>query len=340
VRIFAGHDGGSGCSWYRMELPLRELARHDGFEVTFADSGDRLHPPSVTLRDLEGYDVIVAQRWNKHDGLEVWRKARTPFSRLVYELDDDVFSVTPENWNAYRLYGRPEVRDAVAHAAEVADLVTVSTEPLAQVMREYNPRVAVLPNCVPEWASRLPHRLHPRPRAGWAGAASHGVDIGIVAAPARRFLRRFPGWDFQCNGTDYRPTIKAPADRMFFSPWVQVNENPEGYYSGLDYDIGLAPLHPTAFSRSKSGLRVLEHGARGIPVIASDCEAYRPVVEHGVNGFLVKADHEWLKYMSELAGDDDLREKMGEAAQDMARQHTTEGNWGRWAAAYQGLFRR
>ena len=28
----------------------------------------------------------------------------------------------------------------------------------------------------------------------------------------------------------------------------------------------------------------------------------------------VRHDHEWLKYMSELAGDDELRAKMGEAA--------------------------
>lgn len=322
-----------------MELPLREMAKH-GYDVTFADAGDRFHPPSVTLADLQGYDVVTAQRWNKHTGLEVWRKARTPFSRLVFELDDDIFHVTPENTNAYRLYSQPDVRDAVAHAAEVADLITVSTEPLAQVMREFNPAVTVLGNCVPAWAGMLPHHLHPRPRVGWMGAASHGVDIGIVAAPVRRFLKRFPDWDFQCNATDYRPTIKAPADRMFFRPWVQVNTDPERFYESIDFDIGLCPLWPTTFSRSKSFVKAIEYGIRGIPVIASDCEAYRPVVEHGVNGFLVRHDHEWLRYMSELAGDDDLREKMGEAAQDMARRHTIEENWAQWAAAYEGLFRR
>lgn len=323
-----------------MELPLGELGRHDGFDVTFADAGDRDHPPVVTLAMLGGYDVIVAQRWNKHDGLEVWRKARTPFSRLVYELDDDVFSVTPENWNAYRLYGRPEVRDAVAHAAEVADLITVSTEPLAQVMREFNPAVAVLGNRVPGWVLDMPRRQRDRPRVGWMGAASHGIDIGQVADPVRRFLRRFPGWDVQLNATDYRPTIKAPADRMFFRPWVQVNGNPDKFYDSIDFDIGLCPLWPTTFSRSKSALKAIEYGARGIPVIASDCEAYRPVVEHGVNGFLVRRDHEWLKYMSELAGDDGLRAKMGGAARAMASRHVIEDGWKQWAAAYEGLFRR
>jgi glycosyltransferase involved in cell wall biosynthesis len=172
------------------------------------------------------------------------------------------------------------------------------------------------------------------------GAASHGIDIGQVADPVRRFLKRFPRWDVQLNATDYRPTIKAPADRMFFRPWVQVNGNPDKFYSSIDFDIGLCPLWPTTFSRSKSALKAIEYGARGIPVIASDCEAYRPVVEHGVNGFLVRRDHEWLKYMSELAGDDDLRAKMGDAARAMASRHVIEDGWRDWAQAYEGLFTR
>lgn len=343
MRIFAGHDGGSGCSYYRIETPLRELARHDGFEVTFADSGDKnpAGKPLITLSDLEGQDVIVAQRWNKHTGLSVWRRARTPYSRLVYELDDDLWSITAENWAAYNLYNRPDIRDAVEHAAMTADLVTVSTEPLAAVLRQFNANVAVLPNCVPGWVLGLPQRTaRPRPRVGWQGGASHGVDIGVAASPVRRFLRRFPSWDLQLNGTDYRTTFRVPEDRAFYAPWIQVNDDPRGYFGSIDFDIGLAPLNPTAFADSKSGIKVIEYGARGIPSVATYCPAYRSVITHGVDGFLVRRDHEWLKYLSELASDDGLRAKMGEAARDMAARHTAEDGWTAWRDAYEGLFRR
>jgi hypothetical protein len=342
MRIFAGHDGGSGCAYNRMQLPMHALRDH-GHDVHYADSSDAHHPLTVTLADLRGYDVIVAQRWNKHEGLEIWRRARTPYSRLVYELDDDLFHVTPENWKAYNMYGDPQIRDAVSHAAEVADLVTVSTEPLAEVMREFNPNVAVLANRVPGWVLDLPRLRRDRPRAGWMGGASHGVDIGQVASPVCRFLKRFPGWDFQLNATDYRQTFAdsgVPRDRMFFRPWVQVNLNPEKFYSSIDFDIGLAPLWPTPFSNAKSAIKVIEYAARGIPTVATDCPAYRDVIEHGVNGFLVKRDHEWLKYLSELARDDGLRAKMGEAAAAMAGQHLIEDGWADWQNAYEGLFRR
>jgi glycosyltransferase involved in cell wall biosynthesis len=310
--------------------------------VTFADSGDRnpAGKPLITLADLAGHDVIVAQRWNKHTGLGVWRRARTPYSRLVYELDDDLWNITAENWAAYNLYGRPDIRDAVEHAAETADLVTVSTGPLAAVLREFNGNVAVLPNCIPRRMLDLPPRpLRDRPRIGWQGGASHGVDIGIAASPVRRFLRRFPGWDLQLNGTDYRATFKVPGDRTFYAPWIQVNDDPEGYFASLDFDIGVAPLAPTAFNASKSAVKVVEYAARGIPSVATDCPAYRDTITHGVDGFLVKRDHEWLRYLSELAADDTLRAKMSEAARDMAARHVIEDGWTAWRDAYGSLFK-
>ena len=348
MRIFGGHDGVSGCQWYRMQVPLAELGRHDGYEVTFADAGDRHGPPSITLSMVAGHDVIVAQRWNTHKGLEVWRRARTPYSRLVYDLDDDLWNITPENWKAYHLYGDGVIRDAVEHHIEVADLVTVSTEPLAEVVRQFNPNVAVLPNCIPA-SALIPEGDRELPRTvGWAGAASHGEDIGeVIAQPLRRFLRRFPDWSLQLHGTDYRDTVKGRGKdaeqvkrRMAFRPWIQVNDDPQAYYASIDFGIGLCPLYPTTFSKSKSFVKALEYGARGIPVIASDIEPYRPYIEHGVNGFLVKRDHEWLKYMSELAADEGLRAKMGEANRAAAARCAIERNWEWWADAYSALFRR
>lgn len=328
--------------FYRIKVPLEELARHDGYEVTLKSAGDQGDGdgPTLTGRDMEGYDVVIAQRFNYHRGLQVWRRARTPFNRLVYETDDDIFTVTPENWAAYQLYSDPEVQDAIMHSAETSDLITVTTPHLAQVMRERsgNASVAVLPNCVPGWVLDLPRDDSRRLCIGWAGGASHGADIGITAGPARRFLKRFPDWDFRLHGTDYRPTIGH--ERTLFASWIAIVKEPEAYYRAIDFDIGLCPLADSEFNNSKSNIKAVEYAARGIPVIASDCEPYRGFVQHGVNGFLVRYEHEWLKYLSELAADDGLREQMGAAARESARELTIERNWQLWAAAYAGLFPR
>jgi glycosyltransferase involved in cell wall biosynthesis len=92
------------------------------------------------------------------------------------------------------------------------------------------------------------------------------------------------------------------------------------------------------FVSHNSNIKVLEYAARGIPAIATDCEVYRSFIRHGENGFLVKQDHEWLRYLSILANDDELRRKMGETARADAAQWTIERNYTRWVEAYESLF--
>lgn len=340
MKIFAGHDGGSGCMYYRIELPLRQLEKH-GHEVKFQSAGDMDgNRTPVTLRDMEGYDVIIGQRFNTHRGLGTWRRARVPSSRLVYETDDDVFSVTPENWQAYHLFNRGDIQDAVIHMAEVSDLITVTTEHLGQVIAENtgNENIAVLPNYVPAWVTETQWEHSQRPTIGWQGGGSHGVDVGIIAEPVRRFMKRFPGWDLRLGGTDFRPTFRVPKERTRFNLWVPVYLDEPGFYNSIDWDIGLAPLSPKQFNESKSNIKVLEYAARGIPSIASDCGVYRSFIRHGENGFLVKRDHEWLKYLSILASDEGLRLKMGEQARQDAKRWTIEEHWQQWEMAYASLF--
>jgi glycosyltransferase involved in cell wall biosynthesis len=351
LKIFAGHDGGSGCCWYRVAVPLAEMARH-GHEVTFRSGGNERGNRPITLAEMQGHDIVLGQRFNHYGGMGTWRKARTPTSRLVYEVDDDVFSVTPVNWQAFHVYSRPEIREAVTHQAQVSDLVTVTTEHLAGVMRAEtgNENVAVLPNCIPGWVLDIEKPPQERPAIGWAGGASHGSDVGLVVNSVRRFLQRFPGWDFHLGGTDYsesflnpngRQLTRKPAlsNRVLHVPWVPVYEQPRKYYEAAKFDIGLAPLLGTEFDLSKSNVKVLEYAARGIPAIATDCEVYSSFIRHGENGFLVKQEHEWLSYMSELANDDALRAKMGAAAKETAREYVIEKNWHLWEDAYASLFR-
>ena len=290
MKIFSGHDG-SGCAFYRTILPLSQLAEH-GHDVTLVSAVQDDGGPGVTIEQAAGNDVVVAQRWNNHAAMGAWRRMGL-VSKMVYETDDDVFSVDPVNWSAYCIYSRADVQDAVSFSARTAALVTVSTEPLAQVMREHSDNVVVLPNHIPGYVCDMERPRTVRPRIGWMGGASHGRDLSLIAAPGAPVPRRYPGWDMHLVGVDYRPTIRH--DRVAFSTWTHIVDEPEKFYGSMDFDIGLAPIYPTSFARSKSAIKALEYGALGIPVIASDCDAYRDYVLHGVTGFLVKRDHEWLR---------------------------------------------
>jgi glycosyltransferase involved in cell wall biosynthesis len=322
VRIYAFHDE-SGCGWYRIRLPLGQLAER-GHEVRMLLGRD------VQPTDTTGYPLIVGQRMDKHAALPAWRRMRA-HSRLVYEIDDDVFSVEKVNWMAYGTYGRQDAQDAVAHAAAVADLVTVTTEPLAEVMRRHNPNVAVLPNHIPD--ALLEHQRPRRDKVvvGWAGGASHALDMHLVSGALRRFLDRNKHAEMHLIGTDYRPTV-GRAGR--YTEW---DSDPWGYYRGIDFDIGLAPLADSVFARSKSHIKALEYAALGIPVIASDVEPYRGIVLDGVTGYLVRHEHEWGKRLYELAGDEAMREEMSHKAREHAAQWAISRGVALWEKAYEGI---
>lgn len=342
----ASHDGGSGCAWYRMLVPLGAVDRlADDVTVHFRTGGAKMmkeQHPLLSVQDAEEGDVVVSQRSNSWEGLGMWRRWYTPTTRIVYENDDDIWNITHENERAYESYAKGGTnREAVLRMCSTSNLVTVSTPHLGDWHRELTPHVpvVVLPNYVPEFVLDLKHDdREGRHRIGWMGGASHARDIHMATGAVRRFIKRFPAWDLFLCGTDYRSSFKVAADRSFHVQWIHVCDYPEVFYRAIDFDIGICPLLDTQFARSKSHIKALEYMARGIPVVASDVEPYRKFITHGVDGFLCKAEHEWLRALSELAGSTDLRHRMGEAAKAKARQHTIEGHYQEWVNAYKMLF--
>jgi hypothetical protein len=234
----------SGCGFYRIVLPLRTL-KANGWDTRW-QAGT---PPPESAP----YRLVVGERLDRAEAQGHWRRLRARH-RLVYEIDDDVFHVDPTNHMAYRVYGQPGVQDVVSHLAATSDLVTVTTEPLAEVMREHNPNVAVLPNCVPGWLCDHPRPRNTKPVVGWTGGASHTLDIAMIAETVREFMRTRPDWDLHIVGTDFRPTLHLLTAR--FTRW---EPDPEDYYRKLDFDIGLCPLTGSVFDAGKcidSGMRI------------------------------------------------------------------------------------
>jgi glycosyltransferase involved in cell wall biosynthesis len=82
----------------------------------------------------------------------------------------------------------------------------------------------------------------------------------------------------------------------------------------------------------------MEYAARGIPTIASNVEPYKSYIRHGETGFLVKYEHEWLKYFELLAEDEKLRQDIARNAYEVAEQHSITKNVYRYKDAYLSMF--
>lgn len=310
MRIFGWTGGQDGCAFYRVEVPLTELARW-GHQVAYGvrRSNDIPGKGSGWLRP----DVLIGQRVSQPGASQGWAAATDTYR--VYELDDDLLNVDSSS-PAYSYYSQPWVQHSILRNIHAADAVTVSTPYLADRFAQLNRNIHVIPNALPNsaFASRTAQWGEPF-RVGWAGSSTHAMDWEACADGIARAFRRDSTLTMKFIGANYQGLIGLDMGRVKSVGWTYPVPR---MYGQLDFHVGLAPLACHEFNRSKSPIKAMEYGARGIPTIASDYGPYRDYIQHGVTGFLVRHDHEWGKYLHVLKTDESLYESMSCAAQEQA----------------------
>ena len=69
-------------------------------------------------------------------------------TKLVIDLDDDMFNVHELNYAYKYHYPDSPKQKTLKYLINEADAITVSTEPLRASMKQYNKNVEVLPNAI------------------------------------------------------------------------------------------------------------------------------------------------------------------------------------------------
>lgn len=306
--IFGWRADDYGCGYFRLSLPLDIIKKdHPDWRIE--------HHTRMPDWVRDSCDIIIAQRTCMPGPSQLWQSLCSSGKHTtVYEVDDDLFNVDPCNVAAHNVYTTPSIRDAIIANAAAADVVTVSTEPLADVMRPINPNVVVIPNRIPGWLLDRPAPTDGNPLiVGWGGSGSHIEDVAECSSEVKRFIARTPNVELHLMGSPFKSFGPARV-----SGW---SDGVDDYLKNIDFNIGLAPLKPSVFNRSKSDLRLLELSALGIPTIASDTGPY---AESKAPAIRVRRPHEWSRALRDLVSDPELRTSLGSEAREFARGQTVE----------------
>jgi glycosyltransferase involved in cell wall biosynthesis len=326
VHFWSADTAGSGH--YRAVLPAMGLSwlNHQ------VSSGMRLP------HDWAALDTIVGCRVAKPEPTRMWQYLKKQGkTRLLLDLDDDYFHIDPSNAHAAATWDKTML-GRLADNMALADLVTCCSEPLAVVLRNYAENVTVIPNGLPAQYLGKPRDYTAAGRPlyiGWAGTSSTVAEL----PEAVRALNRIS--QYGCpGGVMVRLVGIGPEQAMGLGlrgrqigalGWV---ERIEHYLQAVEeFDVWVAPYRDTAFNRAKFPTKWLESSVLGIPLIASDTEAYRSVIRHGENGFLVKYEHEWGRLLKRLVDDPGLRQRVGMAARGEASGSIMQALHRQWEAA-------
>jgi glycosyltransferase involved in cell wall biosynthesis len=324
LRIYEWAADQAGCGYYRMGLPASALK----------GLGHETYCSMILEPFSETADVIIGQRVCKEGPSALWQKMAKEDRVLIYEVDDDLLHVDPSSVHAYPYFKDPGVHQRIKENAAVASMVTVTTEHLATVMREFNDNVVVIPNFIDESVLEIMEPKDPHTTIGWAGSTTHAMDFAQAGRMLKKVASRLPDVHFHFAGADYGYNL-FPKDRYKFTDFFPIIE--DHYHNVATIDIGIAPLAPHVFNQSKSSVKALEYAALGIPVVASHSEPYRDFVKHGETGFLVRTDYEWVDYITRLVKDHALRADMAAASKALAAENTIQKNAYRWEDAIRSL---
>ena len=83
-------------------------------------------------------------------------------------------------------------------------------------------------------------------------------------------------------------------------------------------DIGIMPLPDEPWARGKSGYKLVQYMACGLPLVASPVGVNSSIVEDGVSGFLAADIAAWRTALDRLIADPALRAAMGWAGRARA----------------------
>jgi glycosyltransferase involved in cell wall biosynthesis len=316
VRVAMLPADNTGCGYWRFKLPARQLQENNRLFMRLSDL-------PMTYDELLNYDVIVLQRSYDFEQLSVVKNLRNAGRKIVYEIDDDIFSVEPHN-PAYTLYSRYEVQLGMKCFIEVADRVMTTTTPLAKALNISN-KAIVYPNSLDIGQFTLRKDFtKTASRIVWSGSTTHDHDFEECLEALLKLMAERKKLEVLVIGGLPKcldSALKVHPEfnqRVLRLPFMRVESYFHLLASGVDADLGIVPLASSKFNDGKSTCKGLEYTAAGLAVVASRASPYGLVYDHEVNAMLPSRPEDWYKNIARVLDDCELRKKLVMGARVLA----------------------
>jgi O-antigen biosynthesis protein len=322
-RVLALPADNAGSGRYRVINPAEAAAWH----LLAATRTVPGYPVPAQFSRLE-IDTLFSQRQVDNNHLQALSELRTlmPKLRIVMDFDDLLTEVPKHSHHFSSVW--PDIKRRVATLCNLADCITASTEPLAAHLRAWHDDVRVIPNGIDPtlWQSPAERRVRSgKLRVGWAGGLSHAGDLAVIREVVAALADEVEWVFFGMCLEDMQPHLAE------FHHGVPFEDYPARLAS-LRLDLAIAPLEDNAFNECKSNLRLLEYGALGIPVIASDLLPYRcglPVQR------LDNRPTSWIRAIRERIDERDTLQRDGEQLREaVLRDWTQDKMLPAWVSAW------
>lgn len=316
----------SGCWFYRMQIPGKELKRQ-GHEIKSLIAGQEMDKEWA-----EWTDVAIFGRTYDINVEKLVKQFQSAGKKVIYDLDDDMWSVPAINHTATAIDLKKE---EVGKLARLANVITTTTPTLKKELLKFNKNVVVCPNAIDlaDYGEILPkgNKL----KIVYSLSATHFKDFDIVLPVLKELQKKYDfemiiqgicGQPLAAEFYTYNMLLKmgvmSDKQNIFYQAGINTIKQiyelkfqhipfypPELYPSILKQvngDIGIAPLEDNKFNRSKSCCKFYEYAATGMATIASKVTPYQEEVDYCAKNTY----SDWYKKLEKLIIDKNFREDL------------------------------
>lgn len=314
----------TGVEYHRLLAPHGKLNELEDIEVTSVHAID--HMPDSFFHD---FDLIITSSVVSKLGFQdiLWKQLKRIGIPVIVDRDDTW--VLPHDHPIKKEWTKNNTAFQIITNFKNADAVMVTTEHLANQVRQYNKNVYVIPNAIDFSQEQFKPDVKVKNlktdhvHIGWSGSVTHHQDVAMLA---EHFLKLKSDPETQ---NKYRLVLSGfvEGDAMWkeyeniFTSGYRIDQNQYCRINGMDaftyasaydmFDIGLIPLKDTPFNKCKSELKMLEMGAKKVPVIVSSQYPYTNLAKHEKN-CLISDKKDWFKQMKKLISLPELRHELSE----------------------------
>ena len=311
---------------------LHEVLYRPGHYATKVGEMVRAYVERIRLLgDLKRFDAVFVYREAALLGPAFLEKmvARRGLP-IIYQLDDPLFIPYTSPSNGYLSYLK--FFGKISEICRLSKVVMVNSTQIREYVSQYNQNIWQVPSVVDtsQYVFR-PDLLETEPEEvciGWSGSPTTVGNIRVIAGALRQLAERVKHRVHLIGGTEF----DLPGVTYVAQKWSAETEVADL----RKMQVGMVPLPLNEWNKRKFYMKTAQYMALGIPTVATPLGSNPEVVEHGVTGFLADSEEEWIKYLSLLIKDHELRLRMAHAAATAAqKKYSLEGNTEKIIEAFQ-----
>jgi len=232
--------------------------------------------------------------------------------KYILDYDDAVFHNYDLSENKFIRFF---LKNKIDNIMKYSDCVLAGNDYLAEKAKQSGAKKIILfPTVIDieKYQNKYVSINHSKIIIGWIGSPSTFKYMKGLSNVFEKIISEIP-FEIHIIGSTEEFDFKGSVS---YFKWSELDE----VAMISNFDIGIMPLENSPWELGKCAYKLIQYMGCAKPVVASNVGMNNTVVDDGINGFLVKNEDEWIKKLTILLNDANLRNQFGENGRKKVEQ--------------------